>query len=60
MVVINLFLMLCDLQKVVRNLCPTLYIYMSLGGKELTGDVVGLVNEGVRKHCGESCDIQFE
>jgi hypothetical protein len=25
MVVIHLFLMLCDLQKVVRDLCPTLY-----------------------------------
>jgi hypothetical protein len=26
MVVIHLFLMLCDLQRVVRDLCPTLYI----------------------------------
>ena len=25
MVVIHLFLMLCDLQRVVRDLCPTLY-----------------------------------
>ena len=25
-VVIHLFLMLCDLQRVVRDLCPTLYI----------------------------------
>ena len=29
MVVIHLFLMLCDLQKVVRDVCPTLYIDMS-------------------------------
>jgi hypothetical protein len=26
MVVIHLFLMLCDLQRVVRDLCPTLYM----------------------------------
>jgi hypothetical protein len=26
MVIIHLFLMLCDLQRVVRDLCPTLYI----------------------------------
>ena len=26
MVVIHLFLMLCDLQRVVRNLCPVLYM----------------------------------
>jgi len=26
MVVIHLFLMLCDLQRVVRDLCPTLYV----------------------------------
>jgi hypothetical protein len=27
MVLIHLFLMLCDLQRVVRDLCPTLYVY---------------------------------
>jgi hypothetical protein len=27
MVVIHLFLMLCDLQWVVRDLCPALYLY---------------------------------
>jgi hypothetical protein len=27
MVVIRLFLMLCDLQRVVRDLCPTLYMW---------------------------------
>jgi hypothetical protein len=32
MVVIRLFLMLCDLQRVVRDLCPTLYIYYILDG----------------------------
>jgi hypothetical protein len=26
MVVIHLFLMICDIQRVVRDLCPTLYI----------------------------------
>ena len=30
MVVIHLFLMLCDLQRVVRDLCPTLYIRITL------------------------------
>ena len=30
MVVINLFLMLCDLQRVVSDLCPTLYVLVSL------------------------------
>jgi hypothetical protein len=30
MVVIHLFLMLCDLQMVIRDLCPTLYIYIYL------------------------------
>jgi hypothetical protein len=34
MVVIHLFLMLCDLQRVVRDLCPTLYIYKK--GKQKT------------------------
>ena len=31
MVVIHLFLMLCDLQRVVRDLCPNLYLILSLG-----------------------------
>jgi hypothetical protein len=30
MVVIHLFLMLCDLQRVVRDLCPTLYIVLNI------------------------------
>jgi hypothetical protein len=30
MVVIHLFLMLCDLQRVVRDLCPTLYMYVQV------------------------------
>ena len=30
MVVIHLFLMLCDLQRLVRNLCPTLYIVCTI------------------------------
>jgi hypothetical protein len=30
MVVIHLFLMLCDLQRVVRDLCPTLYFNYQL------------------------------
>jgi len=30
MVVIHLFLMLCDLQRVVRDLCPTLYNFVLL------------------------------
>jgi hypothetical protein len=31
MVVIHLFLMLCDLQRVVRDLCPTLYTGLKNG-----------------------------
>jgi hypothetical protein len=40
MIVIHLFLMLCDLQRVVRGLCPTLYtagvqeVYQLRYGKE--------------------------
>jgi len=30
MIVIHLFLMLCDLQRVVRDLCPTLYTYNTI------------------------------
>ena len=36
MVVIHLFLMLCDLQRVVRDLCPTLYNKTSIKRNILT------------------------
>jgi len=38
MVVIHLFLMLCDLQRVVRDLCPTLYIDISLNTEIVISD----------------------
>jgi hypothetical protein len=39
MIVIHLFLMLCDLQRVVRDLCPTLYI-IAVGKFSLIGYLI--------------------
>jgi hypothetical protein len=39
MVVIHLFLMLCDLQRVVKDLCPTLYMVLQEESPPLRGKV---------------------
>jgi len=39
MVVIHLFLMLCDLQRVVSELCPTLYYHLPLCYNDLQHSV---------------------
>jgi hypothetical protein len=51
MVVIHLFLMLYDLQRVVRDLCPTLYIYnypvAQLCVNTLLATKVTLITDGI-------------
>jgi len=55
MVVIHLFLMLCDLQRVVRDLCPTLYIAAAI----LSFCTLTLVIPAVCAQCQYGCVLRF-
>jgi hypothetical protein len=51
MVVIHLFLMLCDLQMMVRDLCPTLYI------TRLTSNEIFSPSNKIHREVGRAKDL---